>query len=493
MTTRDALLLPDRSDWSLEIGRTRDDALRRIARSIEDNEPALSVRSPFVEGLHGEILDAPSLVIEDHSGIRLFEHSGDEAYSYRALLLAGDGDLVAIGDRSDAFETYCRDWLGLGCPTLLTPQAAAPDDSLAARCRLDAEFLEVVVDRAESCDGLNILPYMGTWSVWELAGAIAANCDAPLRVIAPPPELTRRVNDKIWFARLAGSVCGQAAIPATREADNYSGLCRLAVDLASAHASIAVRLPGSASSAGNLVLDSVELRDQSWQALHERLQLRLVELGWDGSFPLQVVGWEQAVTCSPSVQMWIPGPARGDEPLVEAIFDQHSSGLVREFDGARPSRLDDDWQYRIAQQAFEIGKVLQYLGYFGRCSLDAIMVDVGDEDGQLRWVECNGRWGGVSLPLSLNRRLDRERVGSTPLVIFEQAHQRHAPRAFAPVLQALEPLLYRSGLRQHGAVLLSPGRLLDGSGYEFMVRAESIEDALQTGHGIEHLLGDDDH
>ncbi|MDH3219618.1 MAG: hypothetical protein OEO19_08795 [Gammaproteobacteria bacterium] len=487
MTTSDALLLPDRSEWSLEIGRTRDDALRRIARMLESNEPALSVHSPFVEGMHGEILDAPSLVIEDHSAIRLFEHGGNEAYSYRALLLAGDGDLVAIGvDRNDGFEAYCRDWLGLGCPTVLTPKAAGPDASLALRCRQDAGFLEAVTSHAESCHGLNILPYMGTWPLWELAGAIAANCDVPIKVVAPPPQLTRQVNDKIWFANLARTVCGQTAIPPAFVADNFGSLCRLVVDLAGDHAIVAIRLPNSASSAGNLVLDIDELRAVSWRALHDRLEERLLQLGWDGGFPLQIVAWEQAVIGSPSAQMWIPAPPRG--PLLEAIFDQHSSGLAREFDGARPSRLADDLQYRIAQQAFEIGKVLQYLGYFGRCSLDAIVVDAEDESRQLHWVECNGRWGGVSLPLVLNRRLDREGPGRTPFVIFERAHQRHAPRELESILQALEPLLYRNGWRQHGAVLLSPGRLLDGSGYEFMVRGESVEAALQVGNKIEHLL-----
>ena len=46
--------------------------------------------------MHGETLGAPSLVIEDHGEIRLFEHSGDQAYSYRSLLLAGNDDLVTL-------------------------------------------------------------------------------------------------------------------------------------------------------------------------------------------------------------------------------------------------------------------------------------------------------------------------------------------------------------------------------------------------------------
>ncbi len=79
MTTLDSLLLPEQNAWPLGISAARDRALQKLARSIQQNEPALSVLSPYAPGMHGEFLDAPSLVIEDHGGIRLFEHSGDEA------------------------------------------------------------------------------------------------------------------------------------------------------------------------------------------------------------------------------------------------------------------------------------------------------------------------------------------------------------------------------------------------------------------------------
>ena len=489
MATRESLLLPGQSAWPVSISAARDEALRRIARSIEQDEPALTVLSPHVPGMHAEILDAPSLVIEDHAGIRLFEHSGNEAYSYRALLLAGDDDLVAIGvARQAEFEAYCRDYLGLGSPQVLTPEPSVGDDSLATRCRKDENFVARAAAHADAHGGLNILPYMGTWPLWELAGTIARRCLAPLRVIAPPPQLCRRVNDKIWFARLLQSVLGQAALPPARDADNFSRLCGLVMELAGAHASVAIKLPSSASSAGNLVLDAEPLCGMSLQSLHDQLERRLRGMGWNGDFPLQVVAWEQAVSSSPSVQMWIPLAQRGD-PLVEAIFEQHCSGLAREFSGARPARLHSDWQSRIAQQAYEIGRVLQYLGYHGRCSLDAIIVGLPERGAQLHWVECNGRWGGASLPLSLNRRLDRGKSGSLPFVVFEEAHQQQPARRLQSVIEALEPYLYRQGLRDEGAVLLSPGRLLEGSGFEIMLRAENIDGAMDRAAKLSALLG----
>ncbi len=489
MATRDSLLLPEQNALPLEVSVARDQALRELGKSIQQDEPALSVLSPYAPGMHGEILDAPSLVVEDHGGIRLFEHSGDEAYSYRALLLAGDDDLVAIGvARHNEFEAYCHDCLGLGSPRVLTPNSAGRDDTLATRCRKDAEFIASVVAHAEAHGGLNILSYMGTWPIWELAGSIASHCRAPVRVIAPPPQLTRRVNDKVWFVQLVQLVCGQTAIPPAYEANNFSHLCRLAMDLASTHASVAIRLPDSASSAGNLVLDAGMLRGMSLQALHDQFYQRLCKMGWNGAFPLQVVAWKQTLSSSPSVQMWLPLSDQGP-PLVEAIFEQPSSGLTREFDGARPFQLGSDWQLQIAQQAFEIGRVMQFLGYFGRCGLDAIIVDADDGNGQLHWVECNGRWGGVSLPLSLNRRLDHGRSQSMPFLVCEEAHQQQPARQFQSVMQTLEPYLYLRGLRETGAVLLSPGRLLDGTGFELMLRAENIESAEHTAAKLVALLG----
>ena len=486
---RDSLVLPTANPWPLEAGASRQQALRQVAKSIASNEPEIAVASPYVSGMHGPMLDAPTLVVEDHGAIRLFEYSGDAAYSYRALLLAGDDDLVALGiERSGGFEDYCRDWLGLGSPQLLIPMPGKAGASLSKRCTRDEAFLEYVIDYARDHGGLNLLPYMTNWTLWKLAATIAGQGRVPLRVIGPPPQLSNRVNNKIWFAQLAQAVCGTDAVAPTLAADNIVRLCQFCRELMQSHASIAVKLPDSASSAGNLVLDTRLLRDISPSALHEELDRRLRALGWIGEFPLQVVAWKQAVLNSPSAQLWIPVQGEG-EPLVEAIFEQHTSGLRREFVGARPCSLSDDWQRDIAQQAYDMAIVLQQLGYVGRCSLDAILAGTDEASARLYWVECNGRWGGASIPMTLNRRLDRMDSNATICTIFEETHQSAGARQLNQVLQLLEPCLYRQGQREHGVVLLSPGRLLEGSGYEFMVRHADVGSAMQLGARAASLLG----
>ena len=133
--------------------------------------------------------------------------------------------------------------------------------------------------------------------------------------------------------------------------------------------------------------------------------------------------------------------------------------------------------------------VLQHLGYVGRCSLDAILVGNDETTARLYWVECNGRWGGASIPMTLNQRLDRMDSTTTICTIFEETHQHAEPRRLNDVLKILEPYLYRHERREHGVVLLSPGRLLDGTGYEFMVRHADVGSAMQLGAKAASLLG----
>jgi hypothetical protein len=48
-----------------------------------------------------------------------------------------------------------------------------------------------------------------------------------------------------------------------------------------------------------------------------------------------------------------------------------------------------------------MARVFQRLGYLGRCSFDAILL----ENERLELIECNARWGGASLPMTLMNRL----------------------------------------------------------------------------------------
>ena len=470
-----------------------------IGRCLLASEPALNATAAFGHGVAAGQGPWPALVIEDHSAIALFEKSGDGAYSYRGLLLAGDGDMVLIGvPRIAAFEAYCQEHLGLGAVEVLSPRTGDPGKPLALRATEDDALIALLGQRARAAGGLNLVAYMGTGYVWKLAGRIAAAARRPVRVLAAPPRLTRRVNDKSWFAERLVEVLGPRAAPPSTAVYSFSGLAAQVSKFARRHDSVAVKLRDSASSTGNLVFDSAILRRSSLRRVYALLRARLAGLGWDEKFPLVVTAWEGPVLASPSAQLWIPAPEDGG-PVVEGVFDQTIFGETAIFGGAAASTLSPAWQARVATEAVKLGTLLQALGYFGRCSFDSILIGRDCELAELHWVECNGRWGGVSIPMTLTNRLAGDWTRLPPVIIEDdRLHGRQ--RTLQDILCDLQDDLYRRDSHPNGLVILSPGRLEAGTGYEAMVleataaegrtRAESLVNKLIAviGAGAVHGL-----
>jgi hypothetical protein len=279
--------------------RSLSSSIAKPAGDLLDEEPGLRSIEPFGENVAIGLGPWPNLVFEDHSGIALFDPADEVTYAHRALLLAGEDDLVVIGvPRSAVFEEYCRSGLRLGAPEILAPAGHPPHRSLAVRCLRDTELLERVARRARAAGGLNLLPYMGTGGAWALAGAIAERADVRVWVGAPPPRLTNRANDKIWFAERVAEVLGEQALPPSDPVFSLSALVRRMRNLSKDHASIAVKLPASAASVGNFVFNSDELSRLPAREACDLLRHAMREAGWRGSFPLLVTGWEQPVAAS---------------------------------------------------------------------------------------------------------------------------------------------------------------------------------------------------
>ncbi len=465
--------LTERYQVQLDAGERHE--LSAVAAHALARESGLCDLTPFGTDVETGLGPWPCLCIEDHSEITLFERSGNVLYGHRSLLLARDGDLAVMSNqRSPAFEAYCRETLGLGEVEVLSP--CAPEDKpVAARCAADEALLDRVAERARRSGGLNIMPYMGTGGTWRLAGAIAGRARATVRVAAPPPRLVRRVNDKIWFARLVTELLGQRAMPPAEAAYGPAALAASLARMAEDYVQVAVKLPSSASAEGNVVFDAFQIQSLGLRALRDEALATLRRTGWGGDFPLMVTAWEQPLLASPSVQLWIPGRDQGN-PIVEAIFDQTLIGPRHEFAGAEPTGLSEAWQQRIAEEAARLGCVLQDLGYFGRCSLDAILVGSSAAKARLHWIESNGRWGGVSLPLTLANRLTGDWRRHPP-VIVERGGLELPPRSLAAVLEALEDELFVAGRRSGGAVILSPGAIETGKGFEIMAIADTLAEA----------------
>lgn len=479
--------LPIVPHYVTELDRGEQRHVARLAERILADEPALSLTEAFGTEVTSGTGPWSGLVLEDHSAISLFDRANGTKYTQRALLLAGDGDFVAIrGPRYRDFEAYCRDSLGLGDVNVLVPRPATHSTPLSISCADDTIVRDRLVRHARINGGLNIVPYMGTGGVWRLAATIASDARRPVRVAAPPPRLVRRVNDKLWFARHAAAVLGGSALPPAHAVFGPAALAGRIRNLARRQSAVAVKVTDSASAVGTVVLDPAEMARHSIGALCRHVLDVLRRVGWQGAYPLIVTAWEEPVLTSPSAHLWIPHRECGG-PLVEGIFEQILAGPTGVFVGARPSTLPQGWRQRIADEAARLGTLFQLLGYFGRCSFDAILIGQSLADARLHWIECNGRWGGVSIPMSLANRLTGD-WARHPFVVAERADLREPRQSFAEFLSRIGDDLYRPGLSATGVVVLSPSWAEHGDGYQLMVIGNDVSDAATCARSVTERL-----
>jgi hypothetical protein len=443
------------------------------------DEPALIANDTLDPRTGSGIADGPALFFEDQSAIALHRNA---PLDYRSRHLACDGDVVVIGrQRHPEFEAYCRDLLGLGDPTIAVP-AGLPHLPLAQRCAEDPELMLHLCDLAHRAGRFGLVPFLGSESAWGLASAIATRSGEPVWVAAPGPRLSRRVNDKLWFSERVTEVLGSQALPNTYRVYGPEALARRIALLARSHKFVCIKVPGGAGGAGNLIIEAGQVMGMPLRHLWQNLLDRLRGLGWRDRYPLLVAVWESPLVASPSVQLWIPHRTTG-APIVEGIFEQ----IVEEghFVGASSSTLPAASQQRIAQEAVYIACLFQELGYFGRCSLDTVLLD----SGALLWIECNARWGGVSVPMTLISRL----VGdwqSRSFVIVHRFGLRLRSKGFAAVMAQLRDRLLRPGGPPKGIVWLTPDAIEEGSGLHFLVLGDTRSEVLAQAKEIVSLLNE---
>jgi len=186
-------------------------------------------------------------------------------------------------------------------------------------------------------------------------------------------------------------VLGESALAPTCAAYGPAVLAQRIRVLARSAARVVVKVPYSAGGAGNVSVAATEVAEASLSVIKEYILGALHALGWYDIYPLLVGSWEAPALSSPSVQLWIPAIGDGP-PLIEGLFEQMLEGVEGAFVGSVPTELPECWRNQLANEAMRLATVLQLLGYFGRCSLDALLVGQSYDFAALHWIECNGRW-----------------------------------------------------------------------------------------------------
>ncbi len=390
---------------------------------------------------------ARTLHLDDVSGIPFLEGvPGMEEYQHRARVRCGDGDFfAAVTPPATGYERYCREVLGMGSPTFLLAEPVGSVIEVAAACAQGETFDRLAAALRDE-GALTIHPYMGIHSAWELGLKLQQSTEKDVRVIAPPPVVTWIANDKGMLTELIDAVLGSSLRVQGDQGRDPDALAATLLRLAQKHDRIGLKRSRCASAMGNRVLNSSQIS----RLTHDQVKNLVLEFAdatqWDGHEDLIACAWLDAAA-SPSTQLWIPPLGQG-LPWVEGVYEQLLEGDQGVFLGSRPSTLPAPVNAALSECSLTLAQALQQLGYVGRCSFDLLVTGSLDEEFEVVFSECNGRWGGTSTPMALVDRLVIHPNPPGPRhhyraqdVLFDEL----IGRPFDDVIDALGDQLWRPG------------------------------------------------
>ena len=447
-------------------GRRRAETL---ADALRSERPELVVPEIYRSLVPSELPLAPAVHLDDQSAITSPSRSQATYRQGRARCRAEDGDYVVTTSPEDpAYEPYCETMLALGKVCWLTAKAEGNPRRLANHAMRDRDVRRELT-RAIRREGLlYVHPYMGSTDVWELARALESATRRPVKVLAPHPELTRWVNDKVHFADVVTRLLGERFVPETHDASSLSVLSDRVRALAQEGTSLVIKLPDSAAGAGNVLVRTVRFRHRSLEEIHAELRDLMETLNWRGESHLLVSAWTDDVQSAPSSQLWIPPLGLGD-PVVEGLFEQRLDGL--EFTGSQRAELPHVLAQEIADRSALLGLTFQQLGYVGRCSFDLVLAR-----DRIEFIEANGRWGGTSTPMTLMNRVlgrwwDRAHVARA---LSEPGLARFD---FDQVLAIFRDRVYDANTRKGELIFYNPASVRANAVLNVVALAESTPEA----------------
>lgn len=428
----------------------------------------------------------PTLHLEDVSAIPFVSVvTGVERYQHRARVRAFDGDVfAAVTPMSPGYEPYCRDVLQLGSPRLVLADPVGSPTAVARACRAGKAWRDLC-EWASRSERVLLHPYMAISDVWELGAALAAETSTPVKVLGPTPSALWTANDKSCLSAVAQGVVGEGWIMRTEVSNDVDALARSLASIAAHSTHVGLKRTRCASAMGNLVFDAPWIRETSPDEVARVIAAFLTRTEWDGVEDVLAVEWGDT-DLSPSTQMWIPPMGAGD-PVIEGIYEQLLEGVEKVFLGSRPSRLPASLHAELTRASMLVSAAFQAMGYVGRCSFDFIVL--GDPAGEfdLRFTECNGRWGGTSTPMFLVDRVGwRDEQGQRkPYLAQDFVRPALVGVTFDELRAALADLLYDPSTQQGRFVLYNVGPL-EGSGkFDVISLGNTDEEAFE---GVAEVL-----
>ncbi len=464
-------------------GRTRD-RIAALAEKIKRADRRIGDISAFGPGVHKGCCAGSGIWIGDAAEIRFMGRTPGKRFDYRLGWLAGLEDVVVIGGSSyRSFEDYQRQIIGAPGLRYLNVDRGdtGPRCATQIRCLRDPTAYRLLISEMTQMENVTIHSHQTTGTIWALAARLNRDTGKPVHVAGPPPLLSRRANDKIWFGSVARRLLGPDAIPAKRTAHSWTSLTRHVAALARKWDRLVVKVPDSAGSEGNFVVHSRDVLSHGLRGLNDRLRNLLSNHGNGPGFPVLVEVWDANVRTSPSVQVWIPLPVHGP-PIIEGVFEQVLTGEDAAFAGAVQASLPERFDQSLCHGAMQLSVLFQHLGFFGRCSFDALITGADDHVGKIHWIECNARWGGASIPMSLVNRLTG--LGRKPCYTIVQNDQDFfRPTKFADALEEFSDLSYAHD-QISGVIFLTPNLMEEGKGAHFLMLADDARSAMKQAQNV---------
>ena len=382
-----------------------------FADSLRHAHPALIADRAYVDLQASRLSEGASLLLDDMSGMALAErHPENVVLQERAVMRASSGDVVVTCTApTPLFREYCRDTLRLGEVEWLHARALRDPMRLCVAAWTDRSVRRRLIHLLRGNRLHYLHPYMADRQAWTLARMLRSASRRPIKVIGPLPGICRLVNDKGWFARTVRGLFGRAHLPRTHLVYNVSGLAQVINHLADSSRTIVIKLPNSSGGAGNVRLPAADFRGCPPGGIRAELRRRLPLSTWVIPRRMVVSCWQSSVLCTPSAQLWIP-PAGDGPPVIEGIFEQLMDDRTMKFRGSRSLDLPESVTEVLARRCYLLAALFQHLGYVGRCSFDLILTGSDLDECRLEFIECNGRWGGTSIPMTLMNRLSGDWV-----------------------------------------------------------------------------------
>ncbi len=474
----------------VELEPSEQDLVKIVASEIlgeSRNHAELSYFQPQVQQGLG---DTSYIFFGDNREIRLFGNRNAGPIEYRLSVLAGEGDLVVIGGKQNRdFEQYLERDLGLGRREYLYTGVSDDDGTVPTllRCLNDINIYKQLRTKVEERGGATLVAHISTGTVWALARKLGRDTGLPIHVAGPRPSLTVQANDKLWFTSLTTRLFGKSSVPPTYSVFGKAALAGRVHSLARDFEKIVIKIRDSAGSAGNFPILSADIAGMGVKKLYRHLDEMITDVVDHAPYPILVQVWKHDVLTSPSIQLWIP-LAEDGPPVIEGIFEQNITGQAGRFSGAMPAILPDDWDFTLSRGSLILGYVMQTLGYFGRCSFDTIISGEDFGSASLHWIECNGRWGGVSVPMSLMNLLFAP--DKTPAYIISH-NQVRVPlqHSSSSGLDKFKTELWHPGAKS-GIIFISPISFDEGSALIFLSLAARTKDALNQADAVFQRLAE---